>query len=89
MIHTKYTFITEEARLNIPIKGENNYIIENSYPINYTKKINSSCQREVLLKINSDKNQPYIRFVQIRVKNIHLKFSDGSYAMQDILKKIA
>ncbi|MBQ4822423.1 hypothetical protein [Aquimarina sp. MMG016] len=88
MIQTKYTFITEEAKLSLPLQGEKNYILENSFPINYSRNIIGSCKREVSLKTNSNEDQPYIRFVYIKVKNIHLKFSDGSYAMQDILKKI-
>ncbi|WP_299223469.1 hypothetical protein [uncultured Aquimarina sp.] len=89
MIQTKYTFISEEAHIALPKQGKYDYAIESSFPINYSRNILGSLKREISVKIQSDENQPYIRLISINVRNTYFRFSDGSYAMKDILKKIA
>jgi len=89
MIQTKYTFITEEAHIALPKQGKYDYVLESSFPINYSRNILGSLKKEVSVRIQSDEDQPYIRCVQINVRNSYFRFSDGSYAMKDILMKIA
>ncbi|AXT50283.1 hypothetical protein D1818_05355 [Aquimarina sp. BL5] len=89
MIPSKYKFRTQEIQLNIPREGTHKYLIESTNFINYSGEIRCSHKKEVSFSIQYNEDQPYIRFVQIEIQNDSFKFSDGSFAMQDIIKRTA
>ncbi|WP_378172706.1 hypothetical protein [Aquimarina sp. SS2-1] len=89
MISSKYTFRTKEIQLNIPKEGKNKYLIESTNFINYSVNIRCSRKKEVSLSIEYSEDQPYIRFVKVEIENDTFRFSDGSFAMQDIIKRTA
>ncbi|WP_299261478.1 hypothetical protein [uncultured Aquimarina sp.] len=89
MIPSKYTFRTKEIQLNIPREGTHKYLIESTNFINYSGEIRCSHRKEVSFSIQYNEDQPYVRFVQIEIENDSFQFSDGSFAMQDIIKRTA
>ncbi|MBQ4805577.1 hypothetical protein J8L88_22125 [Aquimarina sp. MMG015] len=89
MIPSKYRFRTQEIQLNIPKQGMNKYLIESTNFINYSGEIRCSRKKEVSLSMEYNEDQPYIRFVNVEIENDNFQFSDGSFAMQDIIKRTA
>ncbi|WP_299443246.1 hypothetical protein [uncultured Aquimarina sp.] len=89
MIPSKYTFRTQEIQLHIPKEGTQRYSIESSNFINYSSAIRCTHKKEVSFSIQYDEDQPYIRFANINIENEKFEFSDGSLAMQDIIKRTA
>ncbi|MGY3795782.1 hypothetical protein [uncultured Aquimarina sp.] len=89
MIPSKYTFRTQEIQLQIPKQGVRRYLIETENYINYTGAIRCNRKKEISIAIHEHEEQPYIRTVNIAVERDTFKFSDGSFAMQDIIQKTA
>jgi len=89
MIPSKYTFRTQEVQLHLPKQGTKTYAVESINYINYVQEIYCTCKKEVSIAIQSDENQPYVRLVNLLVKNNAFIFSGGSFAMQDIIKRTA
>ncbi|WP_103866990.1 hypothetical protein [Aquimarina sp. I32.4] len=88
MIQNAFRFRTEERQLYMPKEGIFTYSQESIYPINYSKKITCSSTRKLCIEMLFDEDQPYVRLVTINIENHELNFSDGSYAMKDILKRV-
>ncbi|MBW1295645.1 hypothetical protein [Aquimarina litoralis] len=89
MIPSKYTFRTQEVQLKIPKQGIRRYLIETKNYINYSGAIRCDRKKEINISIEEDEEQPYIRSVKIEIEKDTFKFSDGSFAMQDIIKRTA
>ncbi|MFD2562672.1 hypothetical protein [Aquimarina rubra] len=89
MISSKYKFRTTEVQLNIPKEGARKYLIESTNYINYTGEIRCSNKKEISFSLEYNEDQPYTRFVHIEIESNSFKFSDGSFAMQDIIKRTA
>lgn len=87
MIQSKYIFRIEEVQLSIPKQGSKKYLIESTNYINYAKNIQCNCKKEISISIQTNENQPYVRLVSVDVEDDDFQFSDGSYAMRDIIKK--
>jgi len=88
MLQNKYKFISQEVLLNLPRQGAQTYTIESTNFINYSRAIGCTCSKNISLTITSDEERPYTRILNIKVNHYTFKFSDSSYALQDITKKI-
>ncbi len=85
----QHKFKIEEAILSLPKQGEERYIMKTSYPINYLKNIYCSIKREFSIKIKSQEGRSHMRLITINVYDSNFIFSEGSFAMQDILTRVA
>ncbi|TPN85420.1 hypothetical protein [Aquimarina algicola] len=85
----RYKFNIEEAGLELPKNGVETYTLDSFYPVNYSKSITCNCKKEVIVEITSKEETPYMRYLHIYVSHSYFKFSEGSLAMRDILKKVA